>query len=637
MAVLVMVGATLALDPVGETEADEAPPAFPVTDLDPTPNQPLFSSSVPTTVILRGSGSALAAGAVGDSTVVVTSDGAEVVVWRAIADAWTYVGSIDVEVVQSVRVIDERVLVVGSERGIPNVWEWVDGRASVLFSPPSGSIVDAWSVDGRLVVATTDHALDTADAVRFGRRDQLWYEGQDRTFESVEMENMTTVLTLFSGDGLTVVGGSDDGTPSVGYLDDRSVVADHLPTAAEFAGVTDVQLDVPNALALVSVFDVSSVIESEVRSSENGWDVVAVSPRRLEIGRIGGRIVTFDDVGVVSDLDSGSQISSAPFSDRDADVSGFVDVDGSLLIYGMTNDQPALAFWGEGARLVAIPEGAWSRYHSEVSDSYRLIHVGSREFALRGERLFVRPWNADRWHASEFEADVLFYGRPRIVETDWGFVLAPLVGSDLWRSHDGDRWERLPTSLDRTTSLVTDGVTVVAMSPESDGSGPPTTDVAVVSDSGPAKESQLGVATVQHGWSPDVGFFASVPGPDLGYVVSADGISWAHETLGARYDMVFAVQGSLYWSSGRSVNSDEPDVRFPGDATALVGLDDGVLAAVSDSGGTWIWTGTDWMTVRFGVSDGLPGRPERLTITNGAVYAFVQAGVTAEVWRLPLD
>lgn len=260
---------------------------------------------------------------------------------------------------------------------------------------------------------------------------------------------------------------------------------------------------------------------------------------------------------------------------------------------------------------------------------------------MRGTGLFVRAWNSDRWHPTVLEEEVLLFGEPRIVETDWGFVLAPLVGSDLYRSVDGLRWESVETTLGRVGHLVTDGSTVIAMTSVNSSvniNAGPTTELVVVTEEGIVHAESLAMATIAPGWGDGVGFYASVaPGRAIGYFVSQDGLTWRYVTEGARYDLVTAVDGQLYWWSGESVVAGGDPIDLPGDAIGLVERGSGVVVAAGASGSNWLRVDGEWIPIGFGVADGLPGRPNDMIIRDGVLYAFVETGVSREVWMFGLE
>lgn len=618
----------------------EIPPAFPIDDLSNGDRATELPPAAPTLVKLRGAGTVLAVGSVGETLTALTTDAREVIVWRMVDGVWSYSGRIDVDSVDSAQVSDNRILFVGSVDGIPYVWEWLDGQIRILFQAPTGFITGAWSVGGQLVVATSDDSssfTSPGDAVRFGRRDDLWLEGADGQFQRIETTNLTTVLTITGVNGVIAVGGSDKGRPVFGFVGENSVVAEVLPTEVEDAGVTDIVLDPPEAYALVSGFGAdSSLLHTTIRAGARDWDVVADGEFVLGIASVAGRLVALEEDGVLVDVDAGFVAGVAPFSTMGGLASGLAVTDDEPIVFGEVDGQPAMAVWGPAALRVSMPGGLWQRYHSEASDGFQLIHVGTREFALRGTGLFLRPWNSDRWHRAEFEDDVSFFGQPRIVETEWGFVLAPLVGSAVYRSDDGSRWERVETPLGRIGHLVTDGSVVLAMSSVNspvDVNRGPTTELAVISESGVAESGSIPLGTIAPGWAEGVGFYASAaPGPTIGFVTSENGLEWNHITDGARYDLVTAVDSKLYWWSGESAIEGGAALDLPDGAIGLVVRGRDMVIASAASGANWLWVDDGWTPIGFGVSDGLPGRPDDMIIRDGVVYAFVEAGVSREVW-----
>ena len=260
---------------------------------------------------------------------------------------------------------------------------------------------------------------------------------------------------------------------------------------------------------------------------------------------------------------------------------------------------------------------------------------------MRGTGLFVRAWNSDRWHPTVFEDEVLFFGQPRIAETDWGYVLAPLVGSDLFRSVDGSRWERVETALGRIGHLVTNGSSVIAMTSVNssvDINAGPTTEVVLVTEAAIVHPEPIPKGTIAPGWAEGLGFYASVaPGPSPGYFVSQDGLTWSHMTDGARYDLVTAVDGQFYWWSGEAATAGRDPIVLPGDAIGLVVRGQGVVVAAGASGSNWLRADGRWIPIGFGVSDGLPGRPSDMIIRDGVLYAFVETGVSREVWMFEFN
>ena len=641
---VVLVLAIVSIQATPSLDDGEIPPPFSIEELSGAPLSSGLPLTIPTLVKLRGAGTVLAVGSVGETVVAVSTDGDEVLIWTLVDGVWSYSGGVDADAVVTATVSDNRILIRGSDDRIPFVWEWIDGRLRTLFQPPTGWITGVWSVGGRLVVATSvdSSLLRIGDAIESGRRDELWLESPNGQFVPIDKANMTTVLTVNGVDGSIVVGGSEGGSPTFGFLRDNSVTAEVLPAGIGHGGVTDIQLDLPNAYVLVSLFDDNAtLVGTEIRAAGSDWKTVADSESMLAIDSLAGRLIALDVDGRLIDIAARIEIGSSPFHTIGGTVAGLTIVGDAPLVFGAEDGQPAMAVWGPAALRVSLPSGPWQRYHSEASDGYQVIHVGSREFAMRGTGLFVRAWNSDRWHPTVFEDEVLFFGQPRIAETDWGYVLAPLVGSDLYRSVDGSRWERVETALGRIGHLVTNGSSVIAMTSVNssvDINAGPTTEVVLVTEAAIVHPEPIPKGTIAPGWAEGLGFYASVaPGPSPGYFVSQDGLTWSHMTDGARYDLVTAVDGQFYWWSGEAATAGRDPIVLPGDAIGLVVRGQGVVVAAGASGSNWLRADGRWIPIGFGVSDGLPGRPSDMIIRDGVLYAFVETGVSREVWMFEFN
>jgi hypothetical protein len=284
-----------------------------------------------------------------------------------------------------------------------------------------------------------------------------------------------------------------------------------------------------------------------------------------------------------------------------------------------------------------LPIGGWERYHSEVSDGFRLFHIGVPEFATRDGELFHRSWNAERWHPAEFEGGFVIAGTPRIVELEWGFVLIPSAGAELWSSPDGAIWERVEGSdVVRIDEVATDGEVLVGVT-HFGALGGPMTEVSLLNRDGALVRNSLGYHLTGLTWEEGVGFVGSVVPPGSGYMTSPDGVEWTSHDGPERFDWVVAFDGALYLGTGESVIDGDPPAETPGGEGWLFLL--GETPAYQDGTGTmWIHTGDAWVDIGLGVLGGLPKRPVAVMVRGQRVFAMVDGfDGAAETYVLELD
>ena len=576
--------------------------------------------------LLPGSGEIIAMGPVGGTSIAVVahsaSPGADV--WERRDRAWTLVGSPALEAVEAAVVMDDRVLFVGDLEGRPTVWEWVDGSARYLFQPTSGSVVGVWSVGGRSVVAVLPDRTVDGPGTDSTARDALWIESSAAEFEEIELVGIETVLTVGGDAGATAIGGRNaEGRAAVGFVEGDRVSATQLPFTPDKSSVVDLAGDSTSLMALVSVADRPLSIGDEIRSAAIGWGRVAETPDLIGIEVIGGLVMGVDHVGalVVHDLNGGELPSPSTPQWDIGSIRGFDLLGDDPVIYGQSDVFPVYVGPGAAATEVDMPAGMWTPYHSEASDGFELVHVGSREFAVRGGRLFHRATDGESWQPSV--GNLAVYGTPTIVETMSGFVLVPSARGGLWTSDDGRVWNRLEDSDDvRIEQVATDGDVVVGLTPIGGRDGG-VTDVTVIDSDGGLARRSLPMRLVGLGWEPGVGFFASQAPPGSGHATSSDGMNWLVEESDEPFDRVVGFAGALHRSSGVGIGS--RSASFPTAVGRLYIYDGGTRTWVDRSGTTWIHDGSDWQEIHLGVIDGLPRRPRRLVVVGPRVFAMTDS------------
>ena len=592
--------------------------------------------------LLPGSGEIIAMGPVGGTSIAVVAHSASpgIDVWERRDRAWTLVGSPALEAVEAAVVMDDRVLFVGDLEGRPTVWEWVDGSARYLFQPTSGSVVGVWSVGGRSVVAVLPDRTVDGPGTDSSKRDALWIESSAAEFEEIELVGIETVLTVGGDAGAIVIGGRNaEGRAAVGFVEGDRVSAMQLPFAPDKSSVVDLAGDSTSLMALVSVADRPLSIGDEIRSAAIGWGRVAETPDLIGIEVIGELVMGVDHFGalVVHDLNGGELPSPSTPQWDIGSISGFDLLGGDPVIYGQSEVLPAYVGPGAAEADVDMPAGMWTPYHSEASDGFELVHVGSFEFATRDTELFYRSSNVERWRPTESDGELVVYGTPRILELDWGYVLVPSAGGALWSSVDGATWEQIDGSdTVRIGEAATDGTTVVGVTPIGSPDGPNSL-VTVVLGDGELGQFSLGYQIRGLFWEQGVGFVGSVVPPDNGHATSLDGLEWTRHDGPGRFGWVVGFEGALYLGTGEPVIEGDPPAETPGGPGWLFSL--GETPAYQDGTGTmWIHAAGEWVDAGFGVLGGLPQRPDTVMVSGSKVYAMVDgADGVAETYVLELD
>ena len=592
-------------------------------------------------IVLPGDGEVLAMGTVVDTPVAVTRGPWETLIWELVDGTWQLGGSAGLTEVTSAVVMDQRVLLVADLGSRPTVWEWIDGSTRYLFQPTSGLIVGTWSVSGRLVVSVAPSAPELEQTIRFGREDVLWIESLEGDFEKLTLVDIESVLTVAGDAGLITVGGRDtDGRAAVGLVQDDRVLANPVPGAPPLSAVTELEADATSSVAHVSVANRRRGTHSEVRSVSR--DSLLLEHQSDLVG-----IEVIDDVvvGVTQDglivsrrLDGEERPAPPAPSWSYGFVRGLALLGDEPVAFGRSGEgSPMFAGPSVDAARVMLPVGRWERYHSEASDGFHLIHIGVPEFATRDGELFYRSWHAERWHPVESGGGLVIYGTPRIVELEWGFVLIPSAGAELWSSPDGAVWERVDDSdVVRIDEVATDGEVLVGVT-HFGALGGPVTEVSLLNRDGALVRYSLGYHLTGLAWEEGVGFVGSVVPPGTGYVTSPDGIEWTRHDGPERFDWVVAFDGELYLGTGESVIAGDPPAETPGGAGWLSFL--GETLAFQDGTGTmWIHTGDEWVDIGLSVAGGLPGRPDAVIVRGERAFAMVEGldGV-AETYVLDLD
>ncbi len=585
---------------------------------------------------LPGSGEVLAMGTVLDVAVAVTTDRQDLLVWERDDEVWRVSGSTELGSVESAHLMDDRILLVGHLEGIPTVWDWVDGSPRHLFQPASGLISGTWSVGGRLLVAVAPSDPGVEGVIRNGRTDTLWLESIDGEFAELELIGLESVLAVGGDSSGVAVGGRDaKGRAAIGFLHDTHVLAHPLPGAVDPSAVTDLEVGSSSTMVLVSTANRQGGMGGELRASDRDWERVADAPELVGIEVVGDTVFGATPDGRLSVFSlegSDEQVPSIP-SWRYGRVVGIDALGHQPVFYGQSEGSPAYAGPSTGSREVALPNGGWEPYHS--SDGFDLVHIGSREFATRDDKLFSRGWNGDRWHqAGPRELDV--FGTPMIIELEWGLVLVPPSGG-LWTSAHGGRWSHVEGSgTVRMDEVATDGDVLVGFV-HLGAVGGPKTDVTVLDKDGEITRLTLPYLVVGPHWVQGVGFVGTVAPPDSGYTTSRDGVEWAQRGGTGLVDEVVGFRGGVYLSTGEAADSGSPPAEVPSDDGWLF-HEGGVPMWADTSGSTWIHTGEDWKELGFGVVEGLPLRPHNVVLRGSTVFATVDGldGV-AETYFLELD
>lgn len=588
---------------------------------------------------LPGNGEILAMGAVGDKAVAVIGGPGrpETYIWERAAGAWTLAGSPALEAVESAVVMDDRVLLVSDLQGRPTVWEWVDGSARYLFQPTSGSVVGTWSVGGRLIVAVMPAPTRESQDAGRSERDSLWVESSASEFEEIELIGIEVVLAAGGDtDAIAVGGRNTEGRAAVGFIEGGRLSAMQLPAVPEKSTVTDLAGGSSSLMALVSVADRPMAIGEEIRSAARGWERVAEPPDLVGIEVIDDLVVGVSHDGTLVSYDLNG-VESTPASTPAWDfgsVNGLDVLGDEPVIYGQSRGVPTFDGPAADEGEVVMPVGMWRRYHSQASDGFRLVHIGSLEFAVRGGRLFHRSWDGEPWQAAL--GDLAVYGVPTILETDRRFVLVPAARGGLWTSDDGRVWNRLEGSEQvRIEQSATNGDVVVGLTRVGVSEGP-STDVTVIDAALEITERSLPVHLVGVGWEPGVGFFASVGHPGSGHATSSDGTVWLVEESTEAADRVVGFEGMLHRSSGVGVDGTPAGVPTPEGSLSI--YDGGTRTWIDRAGTTWIHDGSDWLETGLGVLDGLPQRPHRLLVVGSRVFAMIDSvDGGSETYVLELD
>ena len=622
----------------GEQVSDPSVPA-PFEPSEPVPAVTV-EAEVWTERALPGDGEIIAMGTVLDTPFAVVRSWPETLIWQRVDGTWQLDGSTDL-LVESAVVMDNRILLLADQGIRSTVWEWIGGTARYVFQPVSGSVVDMWSVGGRLFASVAPTAPGLEETVRSGRSDVLWMESLSREFVKVTLVNIESVLAVAVHGGRIVVGGRDaGGVAAVGFLDGDRVQANPIPGAGPLSAVTGLGGDDASPIALVSVANRRRGTRGEVRAIGRDWGLVTDGPDLVGVEVVDDVVVGVTREGVVvrHRLD-GEELPAPPSPPWSY---GFV------LGLGFAGDDPVA--YGQSATgspmfmgpsvdeaEIMMPAGRWERYHSEASDGFHLFHIGSLEFATRDANLFYRSWNAERWHPTESDGELVIFGTPRILELDRGYVLVPSAGGGLWFSADGSTWGKVDGSDSvRVGEVATDGSVLVGIT-HYGALGGPTSDVTVLTEAHELVRYSLPNHVVGLAWEDGVGFAGSVVPPGSGYVTSVDGLEWTRHDGPERFDWVVAFDGALYLGTGEAVIEGDPPAETPGGAGWLFSL--GETQAYQDgTGAMWIHTGDDWVDAGFGVSGGLPNRPDAVVVRGSSVFALVD-GVdgAAETYVLELD
>jgi hypothetical protein len=589
---------------------------------------------------LPGEGEILAMGMIGDAPVAVVTDWSEAHIWRLTDDAWQLDGRTDLGV-ESAVVMDNRILLLADQGSRPTVWEWVDGSPRYIFQPTSGSIVGMWSVSGRLIASVAPSASGLEQTIRSGRSDVLWMESRERDFHKLTLVNIESVLAVAGDSGLITVGGRDaDGQAAVGFVHDDRVLANPVPGAPLLSAVTDLAGDPASPVALVSVANRRRGTHDEIRSAGRDWALVTRGVDLVGIAVIDDVVVgVTQDGSVVRHWLDGEDLPVPPSPPWSYGfVRGLAVLDDEPVAFGSSENRTPM-FMGPSAGFadVMLPLGSWERYHSEESDGFGLVHIGSREYAIHDGKLFSRAWNADRWHPAGPD-ELRVFGTPTIVELEWGLVLVPSAGPGLWTSAHGGRWTRVEGSdTARIKEVATDGTVLVGIT-HLGAVGGPMSDVTVLDRNREVTRLTLPFHVIGPHWVEGVGFVGTVAPPESGYVTSQDGIEWEQHGGTGLFNTVVGFQGSLYLSTGVAVVSDDPPAEVPSGDGWLLHYQGGVPMWVDVSGSTWIHTGQEWIDVGFGVLDGLPGRPHSLALRGSSLFALTRGlDGLAETYVLELD
>lgn len=589
---------------------------------------------------LPGLGEVLTVGTAANTPIAVVRGWPTTNIWRLDDGAWSLEGTTDLAV-ESAVVMDDRILLLANQGSRPTVWEWVDGSPTYLFQPTTGSIVGMWSVRGRLLVSVAASVPDLEQTLRSGRRDVLWMESLARDFDKVTLINIESVLAIDRDLGITQVGGrNSDGRAVVGFVHGDIVLATPVPDAPQLSAVTGFAGDGASLVARVSVANGRRGTRDEIRSATGDWALVAEGPDLVGADVIDDVVVgVTNDGSIVRHRLDGIELpvpSSPPWSH--GFLGGFAVLGGEPVAFGQSGDgSPMLMGPSVDQADVTLPAGRWERYHSEASDGFHLVHVGSLEFATRDAELFYRAWNADRWRPVDSNGELVVFGTPRILALDWGFVLLPSSGKGAWASVDGATWRRVKGSdVVRMQDAVTNGEIVVGFS-HLGALGGPTTNVTVLEPNGELVRVSLPFHLVGPLWADGIGFVATVASPEFGYATSADGVEWTRHDGPDRFDWVVALDGALYVGSGDPVVSGDAPASTPADDGWMYPLGE-TLVFQSADGGSWIHDGNTWLEAPFGVEEGLPRRPDSIILRGPRAYAMIDhADGPAETYVLELD
>lgn len=608
------------------------------------PNEPnpavAVDAAVWTERTLPGDGEIIAMGAVADTSFAVVRSRPETFIWRLADGAWRLDGITDLAVDSAV-VMDNRILLLANQGSRPTVWEWIGGSPRYVFQPTTGSIVGMWSVSGRLFASVAPSAPGLEQTIRSGRGDVLWMESLERDFDKLALVNIESVLAVDGDAGLITVGGRDaDGVAAVGFVYDDKVLANPIPGAPPLSAVTELAGEAASLVARVSVANRVRGTHDEIRSAGRDGRLVAEGPRLVGVEVIDDVVVGVTQDGLVSRhrLD-GEELPEPPTPPWSY---GFV------LGLGLLGDEPVAfgqsaagspMFAGPsvGVGEIMLPTGSWERYHSEASDGFHLLHVGSLEFAIRDAELFHRSSNAERWRPARSEGELLVHGTPRIVELDWGYVLIPPAGGGMWSSIDGATWQRVDGSDAARVGEVATNRSILVGVTHYGALGGPTSDVTVLGDDGLLVRYSFPSHLIGLLWEDGVGFAGTVAPPGSGYVTSFDGLEWTRHEGPERFDRMVAFDGALYFGSGEPVVEGDPPAETPGRDGRLFSLGE-TSVFQSAEGATWIHTRDGWVDAGFAVRDGLPGRPDTVVVRGHRAFAMVDGmnGV-AETYVLELD
>ena len=168
------------------------------------------------------------------------------------------------------------------------------------------------------------------------------------------------------------------------------------------------------------------------------------------------------------------------------------------------------------------------------------------------------------------------------------------------------------------------------------GADKPVTEVVVVDGERSVTRISLSKHLVGLGWENGVGFFATVASPGSGHATSSDGLEWEFRRLDEPYGRVVGHDGTLTSSSGDPV-LDAVRPSFPSVDGTLSIHPGGVRVWRDGPSASWIYDGSDWVRVGFGVLSGLPSEPNRLFIAGSRLVALTEGlEGDSEVWVIDL-